>query len=125
MAKIDAEAIKQELAKYMEIELLKDALADLQKAFSFKKLFALIMALVHVAERVVADIGEVGSGAGEEKKKAVIQFLDDQIKLPFYLELIDGKIIGFAIDGLIIFYNTWYGKKWFDVVGIPPVKRLS
>ena len=35
---------------------------------------------------------------GKEKRDAVIKRLDDMIKLPFYLEWLDDKLIGILVD---------------------------
>ena len=46
--------------------------------------------------------------SGKEKRDAVVARLDEIIKLPFYLEWLDDKIIGLAVDIVCNKLNVLY-----------------
>ena len=50
-----------------------------------------------------------GQGLGKQKLDFVVNFLDNQIKLPFYLEFLDQKIIRFFINLIVAKFNK---KGW-------------
>ena len=50
-----------------------------------------------VIEQVISSETEI-NGSGAEKKAAVVKKLDELIKLPFYLEWVDDKIISSLVD---------------------------
>jgi hypothetical protein len=75
-----------------------------------------------VTEKMVRDAGEAGQGSA--KRDAVVEFLDDVIQLPIYLEWLDGKLIGMAIDALIGWLNLTQGHDWYATeVKLPEVAR--
>jgi len=65
---------------------------------------------ITAAEKTCADAGAVA--LGKEKLDAVVKFLDECIKLPFYLELFDGPMIRFAITQIINLLNAKFGNDW-------------
>ncbi|RQW92810.1 MAG: hypothetical protein EHM79_00345 [Geobacter sp.] len=78
--------------------------------FSVKEVLELLKDLIQVAESVITS-----PGSGEDKHAVVkeaflyldeqyqlVDKMDDAIKLPFYLEPFDGKLIRAAIDLLIV-----------------------
>jgi hypothetical protein len=71
---------------------------------------------VKIAERLALDAGGV---SGQDKRDAVVKIIDDLIKLPFYLELLDGLVIGIIIDRIISALNKKFGHSWIDAA--PPV----
>lgn len=54
---------------------------------------------IETVENICIEAGVFGFG--KEKKKAVVKFLDDIIRLPFYLEWLDGPAIGAIVDLLV------------------------
>ena len=60
--------------------------------------------------------------SGKEKREAVIKRLDDMIKLPFYLEWLDDKIIGIFVDLICDKLNNLYAHKFADAK--PDVAQL-
>ena len=83
----------------------------------------LIKALGIVVEKVCADAGAVASGG--EKKKALVELLDEIIKLPFFLEPFDGMIIGWLIDKLIEWLNLKLGQDWVSHLDFPEIIKST
>ena len=77
--------------------------------------------LVWAIEKICSDAGEVAKGG--EKKKALVQFLDNCIKLPFFLESFDDNVIEFLIDKAIAFLNKTFGKDWIDHIPVPALAK--
>lgn len=69
----------------------------------------LIEFAITVAEKAAGDIAGVASGA---KLEAVVTFLDEKIKLPFYLEILDGPAIRFSIAQVVTFLRAKLGPDW-------------
>lgn len=82
----------------------------------------LVHYLLWAVEKVVADAGEVAKGG--EKKKALVQFLDNCISLPFFLEPFDDNVIEWAIDKAVDFLNTKFGKDWINHIPTPSLAKL-
>ena len=80
------------------------------------QLVALVIEAVKVVERVADDMGEIGAGSGKAKKDAVVGWIDGVLDLPFFLEPIDGPIIGAVVDGICLFFNSRLTKNWISVV---------
>jgi len=73
-----------------------------------RDLFADIVGdVVEALERVNTEVEAILTS--EEKKQAVVKFIDECIKLPFYLELFDGTVIGILVDIVVGQYNK---LKW-------------
>ena len=70
--------------------------------------------VITVVERVVTDTGEVAQG--KEKLDAVVNFVDDIIALPFYLEPFDKPLIRMLISQLVGLLNKCFGKNWIDKI---------
>lgn len=87
----------------------------------------LVHYLLWAVEKVVADAGEVAKGG--EKKKALVQFLDNCIALPFWAEPFDGIVIDWLIDKAVDFLNKTFGKDWLDHIPVPvlaaPIKVVK
>ena len=67
-------------------------------------------AVCMVIEKIALDTKGVVTGG--EKKDALVDFLDDCIRLPFFLEPFDGPVIGFIIDKFIEWLNHTFGQDW-------------
>ena len=78
--------------------------------------FGIIKEAVHLVEKLATDLEGLGTPTGQEKRDAVVSFLDDVVKLPFFLEPIDGPLIGQAVDGLVAWYNFKIGHGWLDKI---------
>jgi hypothetical protein len=65
---------------------------------------------ITTAERISADAGAALSG--KDKLDAVVKFLDDAIKVPWYLEAFDGPAIRLAITQVVNVLNAKVGHDW-------------
>lgn len=52
---------------------------------------------------------------GGEKRAAVVAKVDDMIKLPWWLEWVDGPLIGWLVDQACDLLNEAHGHDWQDV----------
>lgn len=109
---IDVELLKKGLHDHFALDNIEAAIAKLKGKFSVGALIAVISEAIIVVEKIVAEAGELAGPAGEAKHQAVSQFVDDVVKLPFWIEPFDGWIIHAAIDGLVTWYNIRFGKQW-------------
>ena len=142
---VNFELIRQRVFEYIDKDLLVEKLKavgatdlnpfklhpDSGKPIGFSKslletegfVSELLYYLLWVIEKIVSDIGELASPVGKEKKRALIQILDESIRLPFFLEAFDGKIIGWVIDHLIEILNKFLGKDWLKNIPQPTLVK--
>ncbi len=122
MPVIDIQKLKEGLHGYFSTQPLEDALAILKAGFKIGALFAVIREVVVVAEKLVADMGDM-SGGGSEKKEAVVQFIDD-ITNTGILDPFDKPFISIGIDAIVAWNNSIFGHKWAAKISssatIPP-----
>ena len=82
----NVEYLLEELAKLTDLPKLKEKIEKVKDfSFSFEwflTLFELLKAVISQVQVFADDAGEIGSGTGEIKKKAIIAFLDKIIELP-------------------------------------------
>lgn len=71
---------------------------------------SIAMLAVQVVEKLADDAEMVASGG--DKRQAIIDWLDDAVDVPFYLEPIDGMVIGIAIDAFVTLKNVTSGRDW-------------
>ena len=73
-----------------------------------------IQRLVILMEAISTNItGEIGAVVlSKDKRNAVINAVDEMIKLPWFLELFDGPAIGIVVDGVCTALNTVFGNDW-------------
>jgi hypothetical protein len=112
MASVDVATLKEGLAKYFATPEMKAAIAAFGDGPSLRKAIAIALEGVKIVEKLAADAGAVA--AGSEKRKALVSYIDDCIDLPFYLEALDGVVIGIVIDALVGWYNLKHGKDWIN-----------
>lgn len=118
---IDKELLLQKLKEYLNVPELIEKIKACQGLHIFElpgALLEVIIMVIKTVEQIVSDITEAGSGTGQAKKDAVVDFLDDVIRVPFWLEPFDGKIIGLVVDTIVSVANRWLGHDWLksDVV---------
>ena len=76
-----------------------------------------------VIEQIIwAEINMRGK-SGKEKRDAVVARLDEMIKLPFYLEWLDDKLIGIIVDLVCGKLNQVYAHKFADAK--PDIAKLA
>ena len=73
-----------------------------------------IQRLVILMEAISTDVtGEIGAVVmSKDKRNAVVNAIDDMIKLPWFLEMFDGPAIGIVVDGICTALNTVFGNDW-------------
>ena len=85
-------------------------------ALTFEKLPQDLMQIVPIVMQGAAKVEEYASQAGgltgPEKKEVLVKALDELIKLPAYLEPLDGPAIGWMIDYIVLGLNKLFGKDW-------------
>ncbi len=109
--KINSQMLLDKLRDLSDWPDIKDKVEALKgKKFGFDLVVAMISLIsdvMMVVEGIVEKVGAVKIGA--EKRKAVVEFVDKSIELPFYLEGIDGPLIGMIVDRLCDLLN--FGRK--------------
>ena len=133
MATLDKKKLYEALKAYAETDMFSDRLEQL-KAYDFNPfrppanpdgpdgwdkvveagnlVNEILRDIIGVVEKVVRDAGEVG--LGNEKREAVVQFLDDIIALPFWAEPFDKPLIRLLVDQLVGLLNSVFGKDWIS-----------
>jgi len=121
----------EKLKEQIDIKAIEKELDDLKHAKFYyipREFLDVVTVTVITAEKVFAGISGLSGGGGEEKRKAVVAFLDDIIKLPFFLDKainLDGVILGYLVDYAVALWNKIYGHKWAEVVPFPPADDLG
>lgn len=121
MSSINKEMLLAGLGQYIDVAHFKADLAALHGTKILQlpgKLLDLFTDAIKVVEKIVADSGE--AGLGKEKRDAVVDFLERAIEVPFYLESIDGYIIGLIVDTIVGVLNKFFGKTWLKDTPEPP-----
>lgn len=110
------EQIKARLA-----EELGEALVELKAAWGKLKAFKVAQAAVLLYEsvtglvRAVEEIAqELGGATGAEKRKAVVEFLNETIDIPWVPEIAEGWLFGKLVDYAVGKLNSLHGKVWFS-----------
>ena len=118
MASVNTDRIVVELKDYFITDEMVALLEALKNGGVLAKIttgIAIVMEGVKAVEQIAIDLADLGI-SGSEKKRALVKFLDDCVDVPFFLEPLDGIIIGMAIDGIVAYYNAKLGHGWIDVV---------
>ena len=67
-----------------------------------------------VMEQVIWVERNLKGKSGPEKRAAVVQKVDDMVKLPWWLEWADGPVIGWLVDQACAMLNEAHGHAWGD-----------
>jgi len=98
-----------------------ESMNELREWNSFEEIVANMGNLNRFFLKVVSAVEFVSSDAyedlegvveGNDKLDAVVEILDELIKLPFYLEMFDGMAIRMAISMTVQTINRVLGNKW-------------
>lgn len=65
-----------------------------------------------VVEQVLWAEANMKGKTGAEKRAAVVSKLDDLIPLPWFLEWMDGPLIGWLVDQACAMLNEAHGHAW-------------
>lgn len=127
-----AEGLSEKLAKLKDLNLNPFSLDDdgtPEGWDDLKQARVIITELIHfgilAVEKLSADAAQVESKTptGKEKLDALVEFLDDCIKLPWYAEIADGPILRMIISSTVGELNILFGKDWASKV--PGVRKDS
>ncbi len=129
--KFDIRRILEKLKQELNIEELQLKFSDLRKAWiwDFKKrpevlfkqfiqnikvLVELLESIIITAEKISIALEIFDKEKGQKKLEAVIEFLDEILVLPFFLEPLDAPIFRVLIGIIVMKLNSLYGEKnWF------------
>ena len=84
----DWKMLRNKLAEEINLAVIEKELDELKHAqFKYipREFLDVVTVTVVAAEKIFSEISGLSEGGGEEKRKAVVAFLDDIIKLPFFL----------------------------------------
>lgn len=140
MPTVDATFLKQELWKYIDGEKVKgligkagDAswspfkLGDDGKPVGFQTavvenagmFMELLTAGAIVIEKVAYDAK--GVALGTEKKRALVDWINSVVDIPWVPEWLEDNIIEFLVDKLIDWFNLLWGKDWINKIPEPTI----
>jgi hypothetical protein len=71
--------------------------------------------VVVIIERFSKDIEKLSSS---DKLDLAVDFIDDCIKLPLFLEWADQIVIKHVITTIVLQYNRWFSKKWLEAMNV-------
>ncbi len=98
-----------------------EAMAELRAAWAKLKAFKFAQAAVLLYEaatglvRAVEEIAqELGGASGAEKRKAVVEFLNETFDIPWIPEVAEGWLFGKLVDYAVGKLNSLHGKIWFS-----------
>lgn len=69
--------------------------------------------VIDLVERFSRDVDKL---SGKDKLDSAVDFLDDIVKFPFFLEWVDQVIIKYLLTMVVTQKNKHFGQKWFDSV---------
>lgn len=114
MASVNVDKLIAGLKDYFVQPKMLQLIEDFKAAGVLKKItigVSIALYCIVVVEHLAADLGDLGV-PGSEKKEALVKFLDDSVDVPFYLEPVDGLIMGIAIDAFVGWLNLTKGHAW-------------
>lgn len=80
---------------------------------NFKKLGKFVTSIVMAVELAVDDLkADLEDLKSEEKLEAAVKVLDEKVKLPWFLEVIDGPTFRLVLSLAVFFLNGIQGDKW-------------
>lgn len=75
--------------------------------------------IVEVIETVEEYSNNVQTLSGEDKKAVAVEMLNDIIDIPWVPEFVEGSLIGWSVDLVVMLFNKYIGKSWIDLI-FPP-----
>ena len=110
---VDDEVDISALALKLQADIAKDFEAvKARKLGSFEEAKELVVAAVVGAE----EIGKDFALAGHQKKALVVEVVNHLVDIPGIPEFLEGKLIGFAVDLVIVAVNKLIGDAWLEKV---------
>jgi hypothetical protein len=111
---IDSVALKESMDELSEWDSIEEIMANFGAVQKFAQ------NVVLVVEIAAAEI--TSTLKNEEKLLAATNTIDNLIKLPWYLELVDGPIIHTFLKGAVYYLNKTFGQDWDLVAALDSVK---
>ena len=103
----NAKALKASMDELEEWDSFEEIMQNFKRIGKF--VTGVVMAVEVAAEHIKADLEDLKS---EEKLEAAVQILDDKVKLPWYLEVIDGPTFKLVLSFAVFFLNGMQGNSW-------------
>ncbi len=75
--------------------------------------------IVEVVQTIEVYSDSVRTLTGEDKKAVAVEMLNDIVDIPFIPEFVEGALIGWSIDLVIMLFNKYIGQDWINVL-FPP-----
>lgn len=128
--KVDVQKLRDFLNDELNLEELKEKAKALKKEWdwnifdkdgdeyttAWQEFMHNIDLLSNLFEEVVIAVEKasqvLGILEGGAKLEAAVKFLDDVIKLPFFLDWFDGPLLKFGISYVVRSLNSKYGHDW-------------
>lgn len=87
----------------------------------------MFMELIHAGARAVEKIcyDAKGVALGNEKKKALVDWINSVVDIPWVPEGLEDNIIEFVVDRVIAWWNTLVGKDWIEKIPAPTVFKAA
>jgi hypothetical protein len=105
--------------EYSDYEALSEKATDAFTGWSTKDpnaIFEKARVVLDVLEEVVNLVEkfnkDVDSLSSKDKLELAVDFLDDIIKFPFYIEWADGMVIKYLVTSVVEQKNKYFGKGW-------------
>ncbi|MFW6312187.1 MAG: hypothetical protein ACOC1K_08150 [Nanoarchaeota archaeon] len=99
--------LRQEMSDLSNWNSLSEIISNIGKINEFITNVVLMVQIT--SEELEAKYGKMSS---DEKLEAAVSFLDDQVKLPIWLEVIDGPAFKLLISLAVDWINEMLGKSW-------------
>lgn len=113
--------LKEEAKRLLErTKQVKEQMDEAKEWSSLDKIISNIGQVVGLVTSVVLAVEKAAEWSetltGEEKLNTAVELLDEMIKLPMLLELVDGPAFRIVISIVVHFINEKYGKEdWPEV----------
>lgn len=111
----EVDEFKEKIERYKALDLnpFDDGnFDDMQEVFKLTE--EIVTDAIKVVEKVSHGLKDMSNG--EKKQEAVVKFLDDIIKLPFFLDKkpmnLDGRLLKPLVSLLVSQLNKLFGNEW-------------
>ncbi|MGB5107346.1 MAG: hypothetical protein WBP29_11255 [Candidatus Zixiibacteriota bacterium] len=144
MAAIDAALLKAQIWNYIDGEKIKQILGHAGDAswspfkldtagnpIGFQNAVVenagMFMEMIQAGARAVEKFcyDAKGVALGSEKKKALVDWLNSVVDIPWVPESLEDNIIEFVVDKLIAWFNTVFGKNWIEKIPAPTIFKTA
>lgn len=100
-----------------EVSILRQSMNEVSEwnsvneiALNMGKLYTFFTNVVLFVQEASVSLG--GIYKSEDKLNAAVKLIDDAIKFPFYIDVIDGPIIKVIVSTIVAGLNKDFGKIW-------------